>query len=141
MTTPLSRLKLVISVEVSSSSDEKPSLCSARLPFCSLACRLRVLDPPTNAKADIYNQHLCALNVHGARKTHNLLIMILAKLGNHRTYGFRSKTIVSNIPPSFSFCYPPLTPLLLVRCTIATECVKTRSHDSFICKRKRKCYN
>lgn len=34
---PLSMLKLVMSVEVSSSSDDKPSLCSALLPFCSLA--------------------------------------------------------------------------------------------------------
>lgn len=40
---PLSRLKLVMSVEVSSSSLDRPSLCSALFPFCSLACRRRVL--------------------------------------------------------------------------------------------------
>lgn len=42
---PFSMLKLVMSVEVSSSSDDKPSLCSALFPFCSLACRRRVLQP------------------------------------------------------------------------------------------------
>lgn len=47
---PLSMLKLVMSVEVSSSSDDKPSLCSALFPFCSLACRRRVLHPSTNTK-------------------------------------------------------------------------------------------
>lgn len=40
---PLSVLKLVTSVDVSSSSEDRPSLCSARLPFCSRACRLRAL--------------------------------------------------------------------------------------------------
>lgn len=43
-------LKLVMSVEVSSSSDDKPSLCSALFPFCSLACRRRVLYSSTNTK-------------------------------------------------------------------------------------------
>lgn len=49
---PFSMSKLVMSVEVSSSSDDMPSLCSALFPFCSLACRRRVLYPPTNTKAD-----------------------------------------------------------------------------------------
>lgn len=40
---PLSVLKLVMSVDVSSSSEDRPSLCSALLPFCSRACRLRAL--------------------------------------------------------------------------------------------------
>lgn len=44
---PFSVLKLVMSVDVSSSSDDKPSLCSALFPFCSRACRLRALRQTT----------------------------------------------------------------------------------------------
>lgn len=40
---PLSRLKLVMSVDVCSSSLDSPSLCSALLPLCSRACLRRVL--------------------------------------------------------------------------------------------------
>ena len=71
-----------MSVEVSSSSDENPSLCSALFVFCSLACRLRVLDPPTNTEADIYNPRLFTLNISYARKIHNLLISKVEKPSN-----------------------------------------------------------
>lgn len=43
---PLSRLKLVVSVEVSSSSLDSPSLCSALAPLCSRACLRRALPNP-----------------------------------------------------------------------------------------------
>lgn len=107
----------------------------------SLAVLLSRLSPPgagsrpQNAQAYIYTQHWCK------KKTHNLLLILQQNWGNPRMCGFRSKTVVGDIPPSFSFRYPPLTPLLLVRCTVATECVEIRSHDGFIWKRKRKCYN
>lgn len=113
--------------------------CRSALLLVASGCWIR----PQNAKADIYTQHLCITQCWWCKKKkpHNLLLILQQNWGNPRMCGFRSKTVVSDIPPSFSFRYPPLTPLLLVRCSIATECVEIRSHDSFIWKRKRKCYN
>lgn len=56
---PLSMLKLVMSVEVSSSSDDKPSLCSALFPFCSLACRRRVLHPQVQRRTMKTKRSVC----------------------------------------------------------------------------------
>lgn len=115
--------------------------------LCSLAVLLsRLSSPGAGSAHKRKSRYLYSTHVHNSmlmvqEKTHNLLIILQQNWGNPCMCGFRSETVVSNIPPSFSFRYPPLTPLLLVCCTIATKCVEIRSNDSFIWKRKRKCYN
>lgn len=110
-------LTLVTSVEVSSSSEEKPSLCSARFPFCSLACLLRVLMQSRSQKQMFRTD----ARARSMSKPPNLLTEPLTRAAKQDANGSKAKA--RDVPPSFSLRYPPLAPLLLVRCSVSAECV------------------
>lgn len=102
---PFSRLKLVMSVDVSSSSLERPSRWSAILPLCSLACLRRVLDN----------------------------IDFWMRLKTIPSFPNNTQQVLSKSPPGLPLCNPTFC-MFLIQCPITSKGIKIWCHQSFICK-------